>query len=211
MRHAAAFGDPRGRPQRWPQAAGEPRPGLPQRGRPLRGRRGGGGRHPGHQGADQPGAGGVPGPSRRGHHRAGARRGHRQGVPDPAAAAAAQATTHFWTPWEQVPDLAPLRTQLGPAAFAAAWAEGRTLPPEQVAPLPGLYFVLAAVGTGMFAAFEQEACQGDALTCRSQICRAQAPEGKCCSGRHHHATNISRVMAKPNNFIATRRDPSAVL
>ncbi len=31
-----------------------------------------------------------------------------------------------------------------------------SLPPALVAPLPGLYFLLSAIGTGMFAAFEQE-------------------------------------------------------
>jgi O-antigen/teichoic acid export membrane protein len=30
------------------------------------------------------------------------------------------------------------------------------LPPEQIAPLPGLYLLLSAIGTGMFAGFEQE-------------------------------------------------------
>lgn len=31
-----------------------------------------------------------------------------------------------------------------------------SMPPASVAPLPGLYFLLAAIGTGMFAGFEQE-------------------------------------------------------
>lgn len=31
-----------------------------------------------------------------------------------------------------------------------------SMPPAAVAPLPGLYFLLSAIGTGMFAAFEQE-------------------------------------------------------
>lgn len=52
-----------------------------------------------------------------------------------------------------------LATGLGLSAAAGSGflaVVNHSLPPTLVAPLPGLYFLLSAIGTGMFAAFEQE-------------------------------------------------------
>ncbi|MBS2964433.1 hypothetical protein KGA66_15350 [Actinocrinis puniceicyclus] len=52
-----------------------------------------------------------------------------------------------------------LATGLGLSAAAGSGfiaVVNHSMPPIRVAPLPGLYFLLAAIGTGMFAAFEQE-------------------------------------------------------
>ena len=53
------------------------------------------------------------------------------------------------------------------------------------------------------AGFEQQTCQGDTLPCGPQICRAEAFECSCCSGRHLHVTNIGGFMTKPNRNDAT--------
>ncbi len=52
-----------------------------------------------------------------------------------------------------------LATGIGLSAAAGSGflaVVNHSLPPVLVAPLPGLYFLLAAIGTGMFAAFEME-------------------------------------------------------
>jgi hypothetical protein len=68
----------------------------------------------------------------------------------------------------------------------------------------GRSFAVQLLGSDVAVAIlEQQARQSDALARRPQICRAEAFESGCCSGRHLHATNIGGFMAKPTCNNAT--------